>query len=1507
MRDLRPGTTPQKAKPKPKAAVLGPGLSGEHGAAPESPKPRFTGHDEPPHPVLKAAGFVGSILDFNDHVAQIAAAHSQTFGYDPPAGLALDIARSGLQPVEYAKLFPSDSKRAYGLAQKYGHLESDEDRLLGELKQAVASGDYEDWMRDNGGNLAELGQDNPDFARKYAPLVMRGQKQHYSGISMSGGTLFNALGFTAKAVEQVATGLTVGPAVFAWEEGRASYHDVGALVHGNLPTHLAKTNVKLAKGVAHGIKEDVTHPGDNAGNLFLDALGLLSIGAGAVTRAGAVGRAARAGEGLRGAGKAAVRRPTAGTYEIQYGGSVASPLLSENSALRQVQKLFYGRVQKIADLKHQGVVPAGAADAVGKRSARTALSAIVHPLQSLPVEAFIRAEWKAQDRVLAAARQAVIAPVVSAGHWSIRTSFLPKLSKPLTVGEQKAIQVLLTDIEGPFRNQFDVQRNFHESMIEAGIGERAAHSAQLEALTLAESVMSKKPRPEFAKALEDISRTVDVMEAIKKSEMGLLATTAEGRVAKAGQAFRGEELTGGEKVNPQSRYLPFVSATRKIGKPTDAGAYWNPTPGPFGIPMPGTDPSLTHQFTAHYIKSGDFRFDASNLAGEAYGRAVRSAGRLNAWKRLHDAAVDEHRPGYLPVRSERKISEPLREVMAKNENGPLTAEDLELLAPDGGDLDSFLFPDPKLTAVDDPTVRWVSPKLLESRRPPISPHFIKRVFTGVNEVLRDTILFAKPSYALNALGNAGMAALHQGPALIPNLIRAATANQRYGAEATRILDGLGGESRSTSYTPAGRKLSNKLAAGWNRLTDRVWRRAAVIHELRRAGIKERDIPRALEKYAKGEAGELAETIVEASRRAKKAMVELDNLTWFEKESLRHYVFVYPWVSRSLVWSIRTIFEHPIKSDLLAHVTADAEQDKALEHAPYWLKNLGYIPTGIDGDGNPKVAGFGSINTFVTLSEAMGLLSGKETLEETLGPGAELGLRLVTNKDRFGNEYETPVIGPITDSLIGLPQYRALARAQETGEPGAKPLDITNAMSLVEREHAALKGETKRSVFVPEGWAALWSLGIGGLHERAVDRAAIEARFWRDQPPEKRHKHEVELLNKMLREQAGFLKRPLPKDVREAVDFNFDREFAYKQFAKKNGRGPTQKERAQITIDMLEDGADISASEAKKLRAKLDSTKTPDLSEFVTGLLHHYAGGKALVAWRQDVETVASVGDRRLLDYYIGNGVDAGVVDAEYRNAANAPDGTLQELGRRYLQYEDEIQKRQDAMDGKKRGEKTLLSLQLREWIDQQDQPVTINGHKFPPLPRLAVARMNRDQLRAHLIDVSLSSWEGLSVIDKELAGRKSSPEVATAWAEYKIGLAKAVAKLPPGERRLDADQKLAVVKQVDRWYKLNGAFLRDYLFAQRPRISQMSELRIFTEAPPGAKQEFQYLVANARQLEIAEKDGNISRTDAKEVWRDWIGGLVVEGGYYQTEGIAFWRYVQPYVKRDPDFLYDLLN
>src|SRR5262249_45821921 len=155
--------------------------------------------------------------------------------------------------------------------------------------------------------------------------------------------------------------------------------------------------------------------------------------------------------------------------------------------------------------------------------------------------------------------------------------------------------------------------------------------------------------------------------------------------------------------------------------------------------------------------------------------------------------------------------------LAKAEAEPLASEDALLLdEQELTDLRSHLFPDPRTVAEDDKTLRWVHPNFVESRRP-ITTNPVKASFQAINELLRDTILFLKPSYILNAVGNAAMLPIQQGWLTGPNVLRAMRGNALYGAENARILDGLAGESRSLSYVPdrGVRALSSKMAQGWN--------------------------------------------------------------------------------------------------------------------------------------------------------------------------------------------------------------------------------------------------------------------------------------------------------------------------------------------------------------------------------------------------------------------------------------------------------------------------------------------------------------------------------------------------------------------------------------------------------------------------------------------------------------------------------------------------------------------
>jgi hypothetical protein len=165
-----------------------------------------------------------------------------------------------------------------------------------------------------------------------------------------------------------------------------------------------------------------------------------------------------------------------------------------------------------------------------------------------------------------------------------------------------------------------------------------------------------------------------------------------------------------------------------------------------------------------------------------------------------------------------------------------------------------------------------------------------------------------------------------------------------------------------------------LAHAWSVLVDRWMRRAALIHELEKLGYKTNDDMLGLLKDKD------PKNRIQAVERSNKAMVQFDNLGDFEKNTLRHIIFVYPWVSRSAVWAIRTMIEHPLKTWGLSELGRIGEE-KAAEFfsngevdefskwlAPDWFKRTGYVPIARTGDGSPVVLNFNSVNSFSTMSE-----------------------------------------------------------------------------------------------------------------------------------------------------------------------------------------------------------------------------------------------------------------------------------------------------------------------------------------------------------------------------------------------------------------------------------------------------------------------------------------------------------------------------------------------------------
>jgi hypothetical protein len=361
------------------------------------------------------------------------------------------------------------------------------------------------------------------------------------------------------------------------------------------------------------------------------------------------------------------------------------------------------------------------------------------------------------------------------------------------------------------------------------------------------------------------------------------------------------------------------------------------------------------------------------------------------------------------IRDVNEIPDKLRAVVAKLDEGDFGPKDAELLPSDMRELIEALYPDPnKLTEEEIPHVRWIDGRVLgEGNKNPHVPGLAAKVAQAANAPLRFTTLYLRPAYILNKLGNHAMGLFDQGWLWPGNFAKAMTAERRYGAENTRTIRDLVGAGKSQSYvTSSSGKFSHAVATFWNNVADRDERVAAFVYYMERKGYKtQEDATRLLNDPA------ARADLVEVKRRANKSLVEFDNLLPIEKNYIRHFVFVYPWVSRSAVWSIRAVLEHPVKTDVLAHLGEfDQGHDPLFAHAPVWFKRTGYIPIGFNHDGSPKVVNPTSVNTFSTIGDFLALGRGATmgdkyaSAEDFLGPAPKYLVHAVTGRDEFGNQY-----------------------------------------------------------------------------------------------------------------------------------------------------------------------------------------------------------------------------------------------------------------------------------------------------------------------------------------------------------------------------------------------------------------------------------------------------------------------------------------------------------------------
>jgi len=1508
----------------------------------------------PPVAALTAIQFGGSIHDFNDRLAAVVAAHAEAHGTRPSPGIALDVARSPVPVHQFVPLFSGAKTALQARARQAvsaNPLEaySGADYVAG-IKSATAAGMLDGYMKNHGDDIAALAQKDKSFAAKLRPVLAYTNPRLANGpVQLQGIGTPNrkgVLGILDLAASQIVQGVVHSPGAMVGIAKTIYKGDKGVFT-GN-DQQITEANAEfgtMVKGTVASVKQDVLHPSERPGFLFLDVLGL----AAPATRLAAGGRAILAGEGLN-AAELAVTKKAGGTMAIGREGAKENVLLSDNPAVAALQRWNNNRRQSNLEAAVTGDSPAGLRSILVPKFAQDFLD------KNFSFERKIGRESDARQRVqhivdtsLGNELNHVAGGVAT--YSTVLGRLTDKLRGGLNRGEKKAIQTLSFGVSPD--NQISTIRD----LIDAGIGSAKDHTRQIADLGLAKKVLNNdNPSERFSRAVELTQQVVAQTQRKKIDDLGLSPLTAEARVSKPAAIFadaktvaRRNQLKGAlaklqgiAKNNPEDAKLqgqiakyqteldglanplesppkvgaqtypatgtvePFYTKleTGKPRTPVARGGYFASRPGRFGegpAPLPA---ELKNELTGSSIVNGKYSIDATGLATQGMARTFRAANVLAEHDKHWNAGTDLPRSKWdMPVRDKRSIPEGLRNALNALEDNVISPAEADRLPDDMRDVLKELYVSPddfakqygELSAITEPIpgIKFFDRRSAGSASSVVAPasgRGAMKVMEVINEPFRDLTLFVRPAYALNALGNGAMLAFDEGFAAVPNVAWALRAKSALGEEAYRVLVNLGGTGKAGSYaTEMSLKPGRMLASGWNVLTDRVFRSAAIRHYAREMGYK-----------TDAEFKELllsgGKDLVEAARRGNKSLVEFDNMTAVERDYFRHIVFVYPWVSRSVVYSLRAVMQYPARTDLLAHLgDQEANSDPIFNHVPEWFKKTGYFPIGWNADGTPRVVNPTSINTFSTLSDLMGVaqagVSGSkyDSVAALFGPAATFFLHATSGRDEFGNKYPgSQWLGAAQEVIAGLPQVSAFARSSKVNPP-VKPVDVTKRASL----EASFNSSLKRVVFSPGWLGGFGSLIIGGLSSRTEDPQAAAARYWRDQTPAARHGLELDFLNRALNMQGELLRQKIPGKARNGVKVASDLTYAYSKFSTENGRTPTLKEKANLTLDYFTKKGSLDLRKAFEYKKALSTMVDPtEIQSLINKAVDDHGDGKAVKQWDSDVRLVASF-KAPVFAEKMGRLAAQGVISA----APKASQSALYEYGRKYLAFTNEAK----ALGEKVKAGKALPA-ELRAFEDLHDVPV--NG--LPSFVRTAWGYNTPAEQKQATMQAIRSSWTSLSGFEKELLGQKVDAKVSEGWAAYAHYTSPEflATKYLVGERTLDQAQRAGIIKQLDTAYKLNGSLTKDYTLSRQPRFQRYQQLNIYKQSPN--KQNWKDLFERASELWAASHSATASITQAqmRDAWSEWAAKVVP---VIQQTQPKFYAELKPYLDSNPRFLAEMVS
>lgn len=673
-----------------------------------------------------------------------------------------------------------------------------------------------------------------------------------------------------------------------------------------------------------------------------------------------------------------------------------------------------------------------------------------------------------------------------------------------------------------------------------------------------------------------------------------------------------------------------------------------PRAGPAGKGLPAKDATLTHDYRAGAIRQGG---TTANVIGATANDFIGGVKMVLGYNDHQIAGRDRSRIRRsefdMPWRETASVHKELRKrLQGKGEHIQFSLDEIRELA--SGERDAYveIFSPTQIRNEKGEVVReivdqdgqvlyrpgseasdltkygvwWVDRRMFGAMLEPAGTKGWVRTFAdAINNPFKALMIYGRLAYVLNLPGNFFMQAVTQGWGAPEMFARAGRVRHHYGDELAERIFALTGEGKARSFRAStatgaakwtGAKFTNKLGDFWAKWVDQYSRTSAFLHEMRMAGI-DLDDAGAVRDLLTNPARSKELTAI--SRRANKNMVEFNNLTHIERNTLRHLFFVYPWMSRATLWALRTMVEHPAKVWTLQELGQLAEMRVELElsELPADMRRRGYMVYR-DEKGRPVLVGTAAINTFQTIREfAEGLSDivrgGDLSYEDFATPLSEL---LVSAAGEALGGGGKGIVPSAVEMAKSLPQVAVLQRL------GLDALNDT-------QEQIEARPLERRPVLQQRGLAeALGPFAASAMYPRVAERDVLRARV-REEELAKLDKPGREL--RRLQEhrgawvqgatRAGLAENGKITDpmLVAALDSRQKRHLAYAQYAEDHGV-PQAAVGVRFEIDLLQ------AVERGKL--------SDQNAEYVRGLV-----GQGLWTVRQAREWIKAVLGESVLSVY----------------------------------------------------------------------------------------------------------------------------------------------------------------------------------------------------------------------------------------------------------------------------------